>query len=776
MKQPVSNNSFKPRRGYLGVFLHEGGPITDALWNENSDIQWTMVRWLALDAGLAGTTGDEFKIVEVGDHANRNLLIKGGPGRFYCNGLPILWPYDRLIDSQGECCEPLITHRYGEPVIPAPPHDDSAQSDEVVVKPDHPCAPPDDPYGASWTDDLRPGKYYYVYLDAWVDTVDALDTPFLDDPGICCEPGRGSFRKVVRSCVRLAEVGEYDEPIDYDGIAPTLEYVLPGLDTTNLELTIEGTYQSDRNVFYAVELVSLSDNPGDGKKCAQVLWDDAGGAVVSVVTKAAEQYSYSVELQSTRGFEVGHRVRFDGCGISKTIYRVTGVDGERIKICRDPLGVVPRSLAGCEPVTWEKDPNYPVAYKLTVKAPCKPDGVAIEVGDLVVDVPMTDAHSDCVWWVATSQCCDHYKHTEDELPCCDKSQITFTLVLDGLTDALDPWDKTRAARLMTQAHPFSYCVVVEDRPDWTEGMRVLISARDPGSDAKTTDPKTDQSVSPDLCLPGDDRIRSPEVRTITKIVRTWRKNPCDNGNGDKVPVMIVRLDEPLSYEHTVCLDTLTPARLIRAQRFAGHDYCVHIGSVNRNETSGGPCCLSGALKLPSGLELFLTTPLADDDVEPVVVPGDGWRFAARGSGWVDRRVFAPVDPRYRCRTPLASFYWHEENKFTDLTDLRPVPRGTQREAAAVDSERKADRDTARPGSRTLRSKQEVVHKEVLRDEVSSEEVSTQEEPREEASRQPVSEEEPIESVSEEELIESDSEELESDSDDEELESDSDDEE
>jgi hypothetical protein len=561
MNQPVSNNSFKPHHGYLGVFLHEGGPLTDALWNESSDIQWNLVRWLAHDAGLFGTTGPELRVDGWEEKGEPILLIRGGPGRFYCDGLPVLWPEDRRIDAQAACCEPWITDRNGVPL-------------KQVSG------------GNGWTNRLQSGQRYYVYLDVWVDTVDALERPFLDDPGICCEPGRGSFRKVVRSCVRIAEGG------------------IPQLHHTNLELTIQGTYQSDRNALYAVELVGLS---ADARR-AELLWDDAGGAIVSVVTREAAENADSVELQSTRGFEVGHRVRFDGCGISNTIYRIENVDGARITIRRDPCSAAPGAS-------------------------------------------------------------------------------------DGLAEALEPWDKARAAGLVATAHPFSYCLVVEDRPDWTEGMRVLISAEDPSSG---NDPDHDGSAevksTREPCLPGQGRVRSQESRIITKIVRCaqWTPPGGDEEKGKAKPerpempempvrsVMFVRLDEPLSYEHTAGIDTVTPARVIRAQRFAGHACDVHIGSVRIcGEDGDGPCCLTGPLRLPSGLELFLTTPFTGGDkvVPPTLVPGDGWRFVARGSGWVDRPVFAPVEPRYRCRTALASFQWNSKSYFKDMEDLRPIPRG-----------------------------------------------------------------------------------------------------
>jgi hypothetical protein len=502
---------------------------------------------------------------------------------------------------------------------------------------------------------------YHVYLDVWVDTVDSFERPFLDDPGICCEPGRGSFRKMVRSCVRIAEGG------------------VPPLGHTNLELTIEGTYRSDHNAHYAVELIGLSEDK-EGKPCAQLLWDDAGGAVVSVVTRDAARDTHSVELRSTRGFELGHRVRFTGCGISNTIYRITGVDGDRITICREPCGAAPRSLAGCEVVRWEKHPELPVAYKMTVKGRCPPENQPVQQGQLVTNVAASEPR-DRVWRVSKVECCDRMQ-AGSESSCCDKSQVTYTLIHEGLAEPLEPWDSTRAARLVTTVHPFSYCVVVEDRPDWIEGMRVLISAEDPplAEEKSDNDMSAGDETAEEPCLPGQGRIRSPESRTITRIVRCSRPvpRPGDMKHGETVPVMIIRLDEPLSYEHTAGLDTVTPARVIRAQRFAGHESCVHIGGVNEcDETGDGPCCLTRPLKLPSGLELFLTTPFTGNGkvVPPTIEPGDGWRFAVRGSGWVDRLVFAPVESRYRCRTLLASFQRDSEGQFTAIEDRRPIPRG-----------------------------------------------------------------------------------------------------
>lgn len=629
MNQPVSNNSFKPRHGYLGVFLHEGGPLTDALWNESSDVQLELARWLALDAGLAGTAGPELEVKTAPD-SKGSLVIRGGPGRFYCNGLPVLWPADRRINVPVKHPSPVISDR-----------------DRVELQHGSREALPDE--GREHIE-WEKTRLYYVYLDAWVDTVDSLDRSFLDDPGIACEPGRGSFRKVVRSYVRIAA----DR--------------MPELEHTNLELTVQGTYRSDQNVHYAIELVSLSK----ARDYVQLLWDDAGGAVVSEVTRTADRDSHSVELKSTRGFAVGQRVRFDGRGISNTIYRITAVDGGRITIHRDASGEALRSLADCEVVTWKKTSVSDAQgrekdiFELTVgPVPPTEDG-AIKEHQLVIgaprmlDVPGIDA-AQLVWRVAK---------VEDE-------NRRISLTLDGLAETLDPWDTALAVELEDQAHPFSYCVVVADHPDWTEGMRVQISATPPEEKVPGDKSPAGTKSDDEPCLPGQGRIQSSESRTITKIVRCRR--PIQGGQAkakeETEAVMIVRLDEPLSYEHAIGCK-VTPARVIRAQRFAGYEYRVPIGSVSKcHEGGDGPCCLTDPPKLPSGLELFLTRPFTGD--EATVVPGDGWRFAARGSGQVDRPVFAPVEPRHRCYTPLASFWQELDGDITLHQDLRPLPRGCQ---------------------------------------------------------------------------------------------------
>lgn len=304
MKQPLSRNSFNRLRGYLGLYLQEGAPLVDACWNESSDIHASLLRDAIEDAGLDGSTGPELRIdaLTEGDDGRpcvdpltegkgrllRSLRVRGGPGRFYCAGLPIAWPDDRPIGPQDIDQEPK-SHQ---------PH---------------------------WIECLKRGVVYPIYAEAWVETVDTLDRPELDDPGLFAE--RGSFRKRVRAQVRVGK------PL---GQAPGEPR---GRSTgrfdraqTNLLLTVQGAYVADRNVHYRVDLVERLELPEGGGHAASVLWDDAGAAEVAYVTDRAPAHALKVALSNTAPFAKGNFVRFEGSGVAPAVYKVVDRDATSITV------------------------------------------------------------------------------------------------------------------------------------------------------------------------------------------------------------------------------------------------------------------------------------------------------------------------------------------------------------------------------------------------------------------------------------------------------------
>ncbi|WP_437729239.1 hypothetical protein [Sorangium sp. So ce861] len=586
MKQPVSRNSFDRLRGYLGVYLQEGAPLVDACWNEGSDIHRSLLRDAVRDAGLEGAAGIELRIDPIlEDGALKGLVARGGPGRFYCGGLPVLWPASRRIDAQDVDQEPLSL------------------------------------------DNLPSGVPHTIYLEAWVDAVDALDRPDLDDPGLGAE--RGSFRARVRSRVRVGE---------------------PDTKPTNVLLTVQGSYVSDVNVLYRVELLSCSGST------ATLVWDAAGGAVAARVTDLAKAYATQVQLGSTEGFEPGTYVRFEGLGLDRErvyVYRVTGRDANAIMIeghdCEPTL-----SMADCKGVSIREEGDG--GYVLVVEDPGEGGpGERFPPSSLVKDLPrdLEIQAPPRVWRIAEVARGD--------------GATTFTLMPNGLVEALDPWNTEHASELVVPAHPFHTCIEVAARLPWVEGMRVRIHAAK--ADAKRRyDLECIDTESGAHCRPGDDTVGSYEDRTVVRIIRHEGGHHGEGGGA----TMTLRLDRPLSFDHGE-RDKVVPERLIRARRYQGHACRVPIDTLDPSfqpatRCPEGPYSLGGTLALPSGLSLRLSV----DGAEPTVVRGDGWTFAARAGGWVEAPVFAPVDEVPRGWAKLAELTLSEEGGY-ELVDLRPVP-------------------------------------------------------------------------------------------------------
>lgn len=661
MKQPVSRNSFDQRRGYLGVYLQEGAPFVDASWNEAIDVQSSLLRGAIADSGLEGTAGIELRVEPETDLDGRlvNLKLRGGPRRFYCASLPILWPEDQLLFPNDPRC---MTRK---------------QSDDMQ----------------RWLQKDQFG----VYLKAWVETEDVLDRPDLDDPGIGLE--RGSFRKIVRSCVSLD--------------APDLATPAP----TNLLLTVQGSYVADLNALYRVEPIELTTS--DQVTYASILWDPANAAVVAQVTDKAEQAATTVRLSNTAGFELNDYVRFEGPGIRGDLYQVTNCDSNTITIEGHDCHQAPISLekyyaaspadsdgdvikldilddlsstgvsailkvgarvnklpanlnATGTPCTWlvtaVSPSNSLAGLKMQVQPGphqkllltlAKSDLGSINLGSIVRDLPKP--YYQGAWQVTDRN--DAGESTVITATPCGSVTTQVQLAPNGLVEELNPWHDDRAALLKVGAHSFDVCLEVEERTDWFAGMRIRIRADSETSPSANPEVVATQSCSE--CAPGNDRVSSFEDRTIAKIIH--------HGADDS---MTVRLDQALTFDHCAG-DIVVPMRMIKARRYRGHECSVEIDRLDPSVCPDsvehyGPYSLEGGVALENGLMIRLSveSSLEDKDVEPSLIPGDAWTFAARCGGWVETRVFAPVERVPRGCVQLAK---RGGPGSTPVIDARPVP-------------------------------------------------------------------------------------------------------
>src|SRR5262249_27531158 len=149
------------------------------------------------------------------------------------------------------------------------------------------------PPNGTWIDLLQ-DLPYEVFLRARVAVLDRLDDPFLDDPGLP-SAGAGTFRKRVIGEVRVRKLGSGRPPA-----------------ASNVRLSVDGTYLSDLNALYRVELDAFTGTLG--LPAASVLWDPDGAAVVTRVVDTAKERARQVFVDTTEGFESG-LVRFEGAGI-----------------------------------------------------------------------------------------------------------------------------------------------------------------------------------------------------------------------------------------------------------------------------------------------------------------------------------------------------------------------------------------------------------------------------------------------------------------------------
>ncbi|HEX3762049.1 MAG TPA: hypothetical protein VHW23_25285 [Kofleriaceae bacterium] len=343
MRQPVSRISFDRRRGFLGAYLQEGALFVDAVWNEAADIARSQLRDAIVAAGIAGTAGRELRIDPViCDQRLVNLVVRGTgappPRPFYCDGLPVLWPADLPIDAQP------IGDRFR-----------AETTGHVAV-----------PAGRTWIDLLQELSYE-IYLRARVETLDRLDDPDLDDPGL--DATRGSFRKRVVGEIRIARAGEHRAPV-----------------ATSIQLSVDGSYRSDLNALYRVELDALTGTRS--APAASVLWDpDAAATVARVLdTDTAPAGTRQILLDTTDGFDGGF-VRFEGPGTGPELYRVTkapGAETTAIQVTRHRCDRAELSLSAWQTSGAVDRQPPPGQFAITFVTPAP---APVQAGDILTELP-----------------------------------------------------------------------------------------------------------------------------------------------------------------------------------------------------------------------------------------------------------------------------------------------------------------------------------------------------------------------------------------------------
>jgi hypothetical protein len=704
MRQPVSRISFDRRRGFLGVHLQEGALFVDAAWNEGADIAFSQLRDAVIAGGIAGSAGRELLIAPQLDAGRlRNLIVSAtspddalAPRPFYCGGLPVLWLADLPIDAQ--------------------PIGDAFRAEVTEIGAAQLAA------GTTWIDLLQ-DIAYEVYLRAHVATLDRLDDPFLDDPGLTT--ARGTFRKRVISEVRIRKA---DVPHQAAG--------------SNVRLSVDGSYLSELNALYRVELDADTSRPG--APAAAVLWDPDAAATVARVVDSAARGARLIMVDSTDGFDAGV-VRFEGPGVGPELYRVAkapGLEGAAIQITRHRCDRAEVSLAAWQPIGAREDldPDH-FAATLAVPAPVQagdilrslPSALELNAATIsevkVITVAAFDADHEVVTLTVKPTARDEaspralaiadwtalrpadlntdgsYTLQLQAPPAVDKGDIVTALPPTLGTPSTGPWlvlsvvkaaapvaattdakaapapvappprplrkitfgpaglaqplatlDLARKATLRAPVRPFDTTLTVDERFDWAVGMRVSILRKAvEGAAVSTTS------------------VAAREDRTIVRIVHFpgglvpgERRRPGD----PTMPTMLVRLDQPLAYDHVAGDEEVVPERLIRVRRFAGHACRLPIDRIDpvRDGVASIANFASG-LALPDGLSLHLT--IERNEPKPRIARGDGWHFAARGDGFVETRLFAPVEEPPASEVPLARLRVNAHGY--ELVDLRPVP-------------------------------------------------------------------------------------------------------
>ncbi len=628
MKQPISRNLHGRNKGVLAVYLQDGAPLTDAVWNEGADTTWSNARDAALDSGLRGTTGRELQVDPVYNKDTGRLtdfVLRGGPGRFYCEGIPISWPRDVAYGNQPCGCEKVSLG------------------------------------GLLAPDQTLP---LVVWLETRVEMLDETDLPEYRDPAV--QSDRGSFRRVVESCVRIATIqGVTPRIADLlwvtDGVKQHIDTALlpKSMSPSNVKLTVQGAYNGEENVHYRVELVKDRGKFDKYTHAVELLWDDRNASTVTRLVSDADKFALSIEVQNSEGFEPGDHLRLEGDGVDGQIYEVTEVDGPRLSIRRSTCCTVvslAEAVLAASP-TIVGDPADATSLELVVTFTGKPK---VEVDDIVKDFGKTaDAEAtipfnDQVWRVEQK----HYGPGQDEVTLHLRPHF-------GLSEALSPWGEPLT--LMQHAQIHEHCVAVEAAACWQPGMRVRIS----GKPRKTNgDPcwRLEDDDEAHECWPSRDPLFKDEDRTITWIERCRKQVECCRESHE---TMTLRLDIPLSADHSKCCDDVRPERVIKVRRYAGHECFAKLRAVwPCCSDTGGVCCMRPSFTLPSGLEVVLTY---RGGTAPKYTPGEWWSFAARVGGWYEMRVFADPRDSLRGASLLALILPPSEPIPHQFIDLRPVP-------------------------------------------------------------------------------------------------------
>ena len=624
MKQPISRNLYKRHNGVLAVYLQDGAPLTDAVWNEAADTGWSSLRDAIVADGLRGTAGRELLVAPTYDASDKltGFVLRGGPNRFYCDGIPIAWPRD-------------------------------------VAYGDQPCDCAIAPFSALHADtSTRP---LVVWLETRIVLLDELDTPDLRDPAV--QSDRGAFRRTVETCVRVAPVNAITPRVAAlllaaDGVAEHVDLkVLPiPVPATTVRLTVQGAYDGEENVHYRVELVKHRGTFDKYTYAVELLWDDRNASTVTRLVSDADQYARSIDVQSSEGFATGDFLRLEGDGVDGQIYEVTDVDGSRLSIrrslCCDVTSLVETAIVA---YTVDGNPDDPRTLKLTLTLSRQR---AFVVGDLVTGLVKSKEaaaipHGDDVWKVA------EVKEAGDQ-------EVMIVLFPHfGLAAATSPWGPART--LMQHARIHEHCVVVEAAACWRPGMRVRIT----GKPRKTAgDPcwRPDEVDEGHECWPSRDPLFRDEDRTITWIERCGKWVDCCKKPHE---TMVLRLDTPLSADHSKCCDEVRPERTIKVRRYAGHECFAKLRAVwPCCDDTGGVCCLAPSFTLPSGLSVVLTY---RGGTSPFYAPGDSWSFAARVGGWYEPRVFAEPEESLRSASLLALIVPSSLGPKHQFLDIRPIP-------------------------------------------------------------------------------------------------------